>query len=455
LARRVLPLAVSTGGLDSSNGAGVTLDASVGRVMGVHFAVVPSAVVAETPDGVEAVEPVPVGLYSRMLRLHLPHASAVKASLLATPAHVEALAEALSLNPGARLVLDPVYEAGAGGLLVAGEPSRYLEAVARLLVPRASLVAANAPEAEALTGVAVVDEESALRAARRLVEMGAGAAVVKGGHLGGDRVVDVYADALGRTARTVKPRSGGCSVHGGGCVFSAVAAASLALGASTLEAFHAASAAAGEAVAHAYRVPGAGRCVADPARRARLARGLLESMWNVRRALALVSRYWDVLEPLVPETGMNIAEAPVDAAEPGEVAAVEGRVTRGPWGPVHGCPWPGASSHMARLLLALRRHGVDAGAVVNARPLPWLLEGFRRLGLRVLRVDRGLEPEPGREGGTMEWVAGLVASHGGADLVYDDGAPGKEPMARVIAGDAVEAVERLVAAALAAGRHRG
>ncbi len=427
----------------------MTLAATVGRLMGVHFHTVPSALVAETPDGVEAVEPVELGLFKRMLGLHLPGASAVAATLLATRGHLESLAGALErLAPGAAVVADPVYEAGAGGGLLADDVDGYLEAWARLLLPRARLAAVNAVEAERLTGIAIVDEESMLRAARRLVERGAWAAAVKGGHLGGDVVVDVYVDRLGRTAMSVRPRVESCpgGVHGLGCVFASTAAAALALGGDSLEAFHAASRAAWEAAAAAYSL-GGGRCVADPARGARLAAGLLDALRSVFQALRLVWENWRLLEPLVPETGMNIVEAPGEAREPGEVVGVEGRVTRGLGRPVHGCPAPGASSHMARLVLALRRQGVQVSAAVNARPLPELLEAAGRLGLRVLRVDRSREPSPDVEGGTMEWMASQVAAAGGADMVYDTGAVGKEPMLRVLAPTAVEAVAKLVRAA--------
>jgi len=447
-----LPVAISLGGLDSSNGAGVTLDASIGRLLGVHFHTIPAVIVAETPDGVENVKPIPLDIFRSMLELHLHQASAVKTALLGTRKHLETLAATLrELAPRVPLVADPVHQAGAGGSLLTEEAEGYLEAWKQLLLPRARLVAVNAFEAEELTGIVVTDEESMLRAAKRLVEMGAWAAVVKGGHVDtGEIVIDVYFDKLGRKSRIEKPRLQPCGnrgIHGLGCIFTATATAMLAQNKDTLEAFHAASRAAWEAAAYAYRLPGSERCVADPARSSRLARDLLGALENIRRALRLVWENWQLLEPLVPETGMNIAEAPGDAREPGEVAAVEGRVTRGLGRPVHGCPAPGASSHMARLILALRRHGVPVSAAVNAKPLPQLLRAAKELGMKVLPIDRSREPNPEIEGSTMEWVASLISANGGVDMVYDLGAPGKEPMLRVLGHDALEALEKLLEAA--------
>ena len=448
------PVALSVGGYDTGNGAGVSLDALVGRLLCTHFHSVPSAVVLETSDAVYGVEPLPPETVARMVSILAPRASAVKASLLATRRHVEAVAEALRATE-APLVLDPVHRATAGSAaLVVGDEEDYLDALARLLVPRAALVAANAVEAEELTGIVVSDEDSMLRAAKAIVEkMGAYAAAVKGGHLGGDRVVDVLYVRGGRVEKAWGPKSP-WDPHGGGCVFSAAATALLAHGLGVVEAFHAASSLARLAVADAYTPRGYGRPVADPSAHVVRLAGLVEACRRVREALAVLTENWSLVEPLVPETGMNIAQAAPRPRGPGDVAAVEGRLRRGAAGPVHGCVWPGASSHMARLLLSLQRAGAPVGAVLNARPEPWLLEAAERLGLRVLMLDRSMEPEPGREGGTMEWLGRLAAGEWPVDVIYDRGGWGKEPMARFLGGDALEAAWKLVAAAAAAGRRR-
>ena len=446
------PVALSVGGYDTGNGAGVSLDALVGRLLCTHFHGVPTAVVLETSDRVYSVEPLPPESVGRMVSLLAPGASAVKVSLLATRRHVEAVAEALRAT-GAPIVLDPVHRATAGSApLVAGGEEGYLEAVAGLLVPRAALVTVNAVEAEELTGVVVSDEDSMLRAARAIVErLGAAAAAVKGGHLGGDMVVDVLYTRDGWVEKTRGPRSP-WDPHGGGCVFSAAAAAALAHGVGVVSAFRTASHVARLAVADAYTPMGHERPVADPSAHVVRLSGLAEACRLVRDALRILATSWGLVEPLVPETGMNIAQAAPRPRGPGDVAAVEGRLRRGTAGPVHGCVWPGASSHMARLLLSLQRAGAPVGAVLNAKPEPWLLEAAERLGLRVLRLDRSREPEPGREGGTMEWLGRLAAEEWPVDVVYDEGGWGKEPMARFLGGDAVEAAWKLVSAAAASGR---
>jgi len=445
------PLALSIGGYDTGNGSGVSLDALVGRLLCTHFHSAPTAVVVETSDRVYAVEPLPPDTVKRMVSLLAPGASAAKASLLATRRHVEVVAEALGALH-APLVLDPVHRATAGSAgLILGDEKGYLEAVARLLVPRSALVAVNTVEAEELTGIVVSDEESMLRAARAIVErLGAEAAAVKGGHLGGDKVIDVLYVRGGHVERS-RGRRSPWDPHGGGCVFSAAAAAALAHGLSVVEAFRIASSAARLAVADAYTPKGHARPVADPSAHLVRLSGLAEACRRVREALGVLTANWDLVEGLVPETGMNVAQAAPRPRGPGDVAAVEGRLRRGVGGPVYGCVWPGASSHMARLLLSLQRSGAPVGAVLNVRPERWLLEAAERLGLRVVVVDRSREPEPGREGGTMEWLGGLVAREWPVDVVYDEGGWGKEPMARFLGLDAVEAAWKLVSAA-AAGR---
>ncbi|UCH33394.1 MAG: hydroxymethylpyrimidine/phosphomethylpyrimidine kinase, partial [Armatimonadota bacterium] len=152
-------------------------------------------------------------------------ADAVKTGMLSSTAVVEVVAERLAAHEAANYVLDPVIVAKDGTHLLTDDGVR---AVREKLLPLAILVTPNAPEAEALTGEAVSSADGAARAARALVDMGANAALVKGGHLPG-QAVDVLWDGAEET-RLTNPRIAGPPVHGTGCVLSAAVAAYLARG---------------------------------------------------------------------------------------------------------------------------------------------------------------------------------------------------------------------------------
>jgi hydroxymethylpyrimidine/phosphomethylpyrimidine kinase len=108
-------------------------------------------------------------------------------------------------------------------------PAKALDALLNLLVPRASLLTPNAPEAEALTGITVADLDGQRRAGEALLAMGAGAVLVKGGHLPGERVIDVLLTPLGETLLE-GPRIDTRHTHGTGCTLASASAAGLAQG---------------------------------------------------------------------------------------------------------------------------------------------------------------------------------------------------------------------------------
>ena len=158
---------------------------------------------------------------------------AVKTGMLANQAIVEVVAEAIDRWRFSALVVDPVMVATTGSLLLEREA---VEAVRSLLVPRATLVTPNAPEAAELTGLAVVTAADQEAAARALVaDLGAAAALVKGGDLEGEEVVDVYWD--GERLEVFRgPRIATTSTHGSGCALASAIAAWLARGSPLLDA---------------------------------------------------------------------------------------------------------------------------------------------------------------------------------------------------------------------------
>ncbi|MEP6473421.1 MAG: bifunctional hydroxymethylpyrimidine kinase/phosphomethylpyrimidine kinase, partial [Gemmatimonadota bacterium] len=151
---------------------------------------------------------------------------AIKTGMLGDAATVRQVAGILARYDWRLYVLDPVMVASSGDRLLSHEAEGL---VRQLLVPRALLVTPNLDEASILTGISVVDPASMEKAGQALVEMGAGAALMKGGHLHGTTLVDLLVSRDG-VRRWAHPRVETTSTHGTGCTLSAAITAGLALG---------------------------------------------------------------------------------------------------------------------------------------------------------------------------------------------------------------------------------
>ncbi|MEM7418008.1 MAG: bifunctional hydroxymethylpyrimidine kinase/phosphomethylpyrimidine kinase [Gemmatimonadota bacterium] len=246
-----IPVALTIAGSDSGGGAGIQADLKSFHQFGAFGTSVVTAVTAQNTRGVTAIHPIPLDLVRAQLRAladDLPPAAA-KTGMLATSALVEVVADEMAMLD-CPLVVDPVMVATSGDRLLDDGAER---ALLERLIPRATLVTPNLGEAERLTGAPVRTPEEMGVAARRLVELGADAALVKGGHLSGD-VVDVLFDGQ-RETTWARVRIESRHTHGTGCTLSAVVTAGLAHGQSLSDSVDRALAFVAEAIATA---PGLG-----------------------------------------------------------------------------------------------------------------------------------------------------------------------------------------------------
>jgi len=221
-------IALTIAGSDSSGGAGIQADLKTFHRFGVYGTSAVTAVTAQDAERVRAwsaTEPALVAAQIDAVARELRPA-AVKSGMLGSPEIVRVTAAALQRHGLRPYVLDPVLAATSGDPLSAGDSAR---ALLEGLVPLAALVTPNLDEAEHLTGLTVRDERAMEHAARELVARGARAVLVKGGHLAGDDVLDLFFD--GREVRHFRhARIGDRSVHGTGCALSAAITALLAQG---------------------------------------------------------------------------------------------------------------------------------------------------------------------------------------------------------------------------------
>jgi hydroxymethylpyrimidine/phosphomethylpyrimidine kinase len=248
--RRALTIA----GSDSGGGAGIQADLKTFAAYGVYGA---SAITAITVQNTVAVGEVLL-LSPALVRAQIDAvlgdigADAVKTGMLGSAAIVRAVAEAIRVHRPPFVVVDPVMIAKSGITLL--DP----DAVAALrehLFPLADLVTPNAPEAAALTGWDVRSVATAREAALRLHALGPKAVLVKGGHLAGDEVVDVFYDGVA-LHELRGPRLASRHTHGTGCTLASAIAAGVARGAGLEAAIADARAYVAGAIAHA---PGLGK----------------------------------------------------------------------------------------------------------------------------------------------------------------------------------------------------
>jgi hydroxymethylpyrimidine/phosphomethylpyrimidine kinase len=221
-------------GSDSGGGAGIQADIKTVTALGGYATTAITAVTVQNTLGVSAVHPIPVEIVEAQARAVLDDigADAIKTGMLGERAVVEAAARILNAAPGVPAVVDPVMVAKGGTSLLAADA---VAAMSALLVPRAALLTPNAPEAEALTGLAVGSTDDLRRAGEALLAAGAKAVLMKGGHVPGDRVVDILMTAGGETvfeAERIETRH----THGTGCTLASACAAGLAQGLTLTEA---------------------------------------------------------------------------------------------------------------------------------------------------------------------------------------------------------------------------
>jgi hydroxymethylpyrimidine/phosphomethylpyrimidine kinase len=245
---RVLVIA----GSDSGGGAGVQADIKTVTALGGHASSAITAITVQNTLGVFGVHPVPVEIILAQARAVLDDigADVIKTGMLGGADVVEAVA-ALLEGAGVPAVIDPVMIAKGGEALL---QSHAVQAVHALLVPRAALLTPNAPEAEALTGIAVVAFDDQRRAGEALLRAGARAVLMKGGHLAGETVIDLLLTPDGETAFE-GPRIETRHTHGTGCTLASACATGLAQGMTLTNAVARAWAYTAEAI---RRAPGIG-----------------------------------------------------------------------------------------------------------------------------------------------------------------------------------------------------
>jgi hydroxymethylpyrimidine kinase/phosphomethylpyrimidine kinase len=268
------PILLSIAGFDPSCGAGTAADLKTFAAHGCYGVAAISSITVQNTQGVEDVQNTPAATLRAQLEVLAKDSeiAAVKIGMLGNRGNAAVVAEFLDAHHFAHVVHDPVMKSSSGAELLDQVGIKFVTAE---LLKRSSVITPNVPEAEILTGLSIKDIGDMETAARKLVEMGAHAVIVKGGHM--ERAVDVLFDG-----NEVVPLAGDRvreeTLHGTGCTFAAAIAAQLASGRPLIEAAMLAKAYVTKAIEKSY-LTGKGRAPLDHFYRHRIeppARGIHE-----------------------------------------------------------------------------------------------------------------------------------------------------------------------------------
>ena len=229
------PRVLSIAGSDSGGGAGIQADLKTFAALGCYGMTAITALTAQNTCGVRAIHGVPPQMLRDQIDAVMEDigADAVKIGMLHAPEIVRIVAEAIDRHALTNVVFDPVMVATSGAVLI---DDAAVDVLVRELFPRAAVITPNLDEAALLVGSPLRSAQDMEQAAQALLDKGARAVLLKGGHLPGDSVIDLLVTHAGEKIWMEAARIHTPNTHGTGCTLASAMAAHLALGASLVDA---------------------------------------------------------------------------------------------------------------------------------------------------------------------------------------------------------------------------
>jgi hydroxymethylpyrimidine/phosphomethylpyrimidine kinase len=251
-------LLLTIGGFDPSCGAGIAADLKTFAAHGCYGVAAITSLTVQSTEAVQAVHNTPSAELREQLEILAKDCdiAAVKIGMLGNRGNAVVVAEFLDAHRFAHVVHDPVMKSSSGAELLDAAGIKYL---ATELLKRSTVITPNVPEAEILAGLEIKDVAGMEAAARKIVEMGAQAVIVKGGHM--ERAIDVLFDGE-KITQLGGDRVKADNYHGTGCTFASAIAAQLASGRGLTEAAMLAKAYVTKAIEKGYAI-GKGRIPLD------------------------------------------------------------------------------------------------------------------------------------------------------------------------------------------------
>jgi hydroxymethylpyrimidine kinase/phosphomethylpyrimidine kinase len=438
-----LKVALSIAGSDSGAGAGIQADLKTFTSLGVYGCTAITAVTAQNTQEVSSVFEVTPECITEQIRsviLDMPP-DAIKIGMVYNKPNIETIRRVLK-GSKVPIVLDPILSAGTGGKLLLPEAFESFKAD---LIPLSTIITPNRIEAQKITGIQIISRSDVARAARKIKNLGAKNVIIKGNSFEKKQVADILLTSEGRLIEVSNSKLSSEEMHGTGCNFSAAITAFLARNFSIMDAFKLANNYVRDSLQNALKI-GKGLLVSNPA----------SSMYDyARRYVVLKGLQWaiedietsDNFGILLPETQSNIAFALPDARELDHIAAIKGRIIKigDTARSASSMVEFGASKHVGSALLAYMTVNRLVRSAMNIK----YDEKIRRIAKAVFKVsnyDRSKEPRHilKKEGMSIFWgIKYALAKNPEAEIIYHEGAIGKEPMCIIFASNPAEVVNKI------------
>ncbi len=439
--KRVLTIA----GSDSGGGAGIQADLKAITLLGGYGMSVLTALTAQNTVGVQSIHEVPARFVEEQIDAVLSDigVDAVKTGMLANREIIEVVSRKIKQYKIKRVVVDPVMISKSGASLLRKDAQ---ETLIRKLIPIAWVVTPNLMEASVLAGLKVNSLEGMKKAARRIYKLGAQHVVVKGGHLRG-MAIDLLYDGK-HFMEMEGPRIETKNTHGTGCTFASAIATLLARGDTVAEAASKAKTFIHMAIQSGLSL-GKGHGPTNPSAYVLREMERYQVIRELKKAMEILKE--GKVGRLIPEVSANLGYALPFAEGVEDVAAFPGRIVRFKDSvTTYSDPEFGASQHVANIILTVMKFDPEYCSAMNIRYSRETITQLERKGFLAGHFDRRLEPKKVKEqeGSSLEWGVGEVLRKMKRvpDFIYDEGGVGKEPMVRVLGGNPMEVIQKILKA---------
>ncbi len=428
-------ITLTIAGSDSGGGAGVQADLKTFSALEVHGTSVITSLTAQNTLGVDGILDTPEDFVKKQIDSVAQDFEVewAKTGMVSNSKIIEAILEKAK-EYKINLVVDPIMIAATGSSLIRKGAIKKLKE----LIGEATLVTPNIPEAEKLSDTRIDNIETMKTAAEKISEIGVDGALIKGGHLSTEKIVNLlhYKNSFKQFER---PRIDAPEIHGTGCTFSAAITAELTKGNSIPHSIEKASDFMVDAVRGRLKI-GKGVETINPMARMWKVTGNGEEIQEVQKAAKKLERSPEFAR-LIPEVGSNIAMAKKDARTPKEVVGLTGRIVKVRGTPhMTGVPDFGGSEHVTNIVLTVMGKNPEIRSAMNIKFSEKILEICKNLEYELSSFDRENEPENVK---TMSWGTERAIEKLGKvpNIIYDRGSIGKEAMIRILGKKATEVSE--------------
>jgi len=427
-------IALTIAGSDPSGGAGVQADLKAFNMLGVHGISVVTCITAQNTQRVEKIHKLPVEIIEKQLDVILKdiHPDTAKTGMLFDKEIVNIVTKKIK-RYHLKTIVDPVMVATSGDSL---SKDNFNITLKNKLIPKSYMVTPNIHEADILTDRKIKDLNDVKKACKEIHELGPKYVLIKGGHLKGKNVEDVFFDGKNYTVFSL-PRIPGRLAHGSGCTLSALITGFIALGEKPVDSVRKSKQILWNMINEGYK-PGKGADVLNYS---------ANIMTDAPHYLPTSERFvvWlelkksvDMLlsflpKEFIPEVGMNIGYALQNAKRLEDICAINGRIIKTRDKPIRcGGIEFGVSKHVASIILASMKFDKKTRCAMNIKYSEVNLKRCERAGFRIGTFDRLQEPKDAKS--TMEWGTSQAIQKLGLipDIIYDTGGVGKEPMIRIM-----------------------